>query len=1670
MISIDSINTVLQPQAAAGTIVLDASVFGDDETVKSILKVDFCAESGKITFNSVRDYKFENNLITFAGVGRGLPFDGMNVSQVSIKIGTPDDVNPATQISIIATPPAGWKLNNSFPTLNSAPVNVIGFSATDQGIVPQSPQFFWASYTSDAEETNQGFYFQGIMDLVAPYDFLDLFLGPEATNWISGGITMNGATNETTGYADYQPTAILEADVAQTAITVPPFNLENTQLKISMSPVYNTVENAFQQFSSVTVSSVLSFLDGAIPLSVRFQAADQPVIFTANMADVMKAGISDVSKLIFGESSSDTLAVPGFPLSDPNAITLRDISFSYTPTGENRGINSVSVEIGTPPNEEWTLWDTIKLKNIVINFQVIPGKQGDTTGFSGSFSGIIQDWVEIHAGFDHTDSGNDFTFYTGLAQPATMTQVAQLFTGQTIANLPPLDLMRLDVAISKSGDAFGFDGEILVEGEWVIIETPFKIELRSLIFQLSRQQKTGSATMNSLKAGGMLDIGQYQFSVEADYDTVNEWKFVGDMIFVGTDEKAATFGAALKDYFGITTDLPGIIEDWYIRNIHVEFNTKPGSFTFTCSLANTDYPMLTMEFDFKLTNETNQTNQTKNYSMDFGGTLFYATDNFDLKFGLNVSIHAENSSKTTKFIATYDSQKPPTLAEFLEAVGKDMSLDANLPAELQIDADLRSLTFEIVKKDQDPIRIEAAGLFDLKIKDSNWKIYLSYSNDCHFDNSPKLRANGADGKPAYVFGLAFGGVLELEKLPLIGKVPGVGDYNIDKLGFYYTNSVFSATDKKLIFAVAELGTSTPLAPNPDAAFLTQPKFTLMALLGNKKSGSPEAPRALPLATGTGTPAAGQPPTFAAKQADPRAPIAWLPVNKTLGPVFLDRVGLGYEKPAPGDTNELGIVGIYITGGFTVAGLSLILDRLGITFPVPKPGQTVDDPLSKIGFHLGGMFLEFKEPELEISGGFVNLPGGSVNMIGEFVVKAGPYGLQGFGGYSDELGHPSLFIFLHLSAPIGGPPYFFVNGISGGFGINRNFVLPTFEELSTYPLLPASSSIPTTNALSSQTNEQKLDTMLQSLLSLAHYFPVADGEYWFAFGLDVSSFGMIEVSAILSVAFGVDLQIAIIGSASISLPPEDPNPIAYLQINFLVSYSSSSGLLAIMGVITPASYFFDNLVRITGGFAFYTWFSGEHAGDFVLTVGGYNSHYNRPKHYPNVPRMELRAGIDIVNMVGQSYFALTPSMFMAGLDFKATADLGPISAWFAAGFDFLLGWKPFHYEARAYIDLGASFTINLGFVKFKITINIGAEMNIWGPEFGGTARIDLAIISFTISFGAKPKAAPLLGWEDFQQFLPSVPSSSGPAPQPMRRAAALFAETATADLSDNDDKSSPHVNILVKDGLVKDYPEGQEIDGLSWLVDANHFDIRTHSTAPCTAVVYHDIRLDKNHNYNYFSPQGDLAQQIQSKDHAGQQSPYFVYETPAGQTDWFDLKFGIAPMGKTDIQSVHTVEMVKLPGRDKVENVVVTLGTDGVPLSLWGNDGAGAGDLTSSENIIKNALVELRFTPMIFLPKRTTYIPYYFLVFSQNDLFLEQAVEPAITATAFPDPAGIYERMQNGTAFSNTQNVRAKIISTLGALGFPELALENSDKLSTQDYYDDPMLTYMSSTGETKFGS
>ena len=221
------------------------------------------------------------------------------------------------------------------------------------------------------------------------------------------------------------------------------------------------------------------------------------------------------------------------------------------------------------------------------------------------------------------------------------------------------------------------------------------------------------------------------------------------------------------------------------------------------------------------------------------------------------------------------------------------------------------------------------------------------------------------------------------------------------------------------------------------------------------------------------------------------------------------------------------------------------------------------------------------------------------------------------------------------------------------------------------------------------------------------------------------------------------------------------------------FDPADGVLKALAQLTSNSYVIASDCHLTGGFAFYSWFSGGHAGDFVVTFGGYNSSYTPQEWYPqqsDVPRLGISwspgGGVQVS---GTSYFALTPSCVMAGEAMQATYSSGALSAWFSAYADFLINWHPFYYDGRAGVSVGASITIHV-LVSITSSVELSATLHAWGPPFAGEIEVDWTIISFTIPIGdtdSSNNAPDQLSWEDFSQI--SCPSATAAATRsPPRR--------------------------------------------------------------------------------------------------------------------------------------------------------------------------------------------------------------------------------------------------------------------------------------------------------------
>ena len=525
------------------------------------------------------------------------------------------------------------------------------------------------------------------------------------------------------------------------------------------------------------------------------------------------------------------------------------------------------------------------------------------------------------------------------------------------------------------------------------------------------------------------------------------------------------------------------------------------------------------------------------------------------------------------------------------------------------------------------------------------------------------------------------------------------------------------------------------------------------------------------------------------------------VEQSFGPISLQKLGVGWV-----DAERT--LSISVDGGVNLGGLGVDLKELSVSFPV------TDFAATRLG--LKGMDIRFEAGGIEISGGFVEIdsPQG-VEYDGMVLVKAAGFTLSALGGYGVLDHHPSLFVFLLLDIPLGGPPVFFVNGLAGGFGYNRDLKMPSIDALPQFPLVQgAMAGTGADNPFGDKKDPAS------ALGVLAADVPPAYGEYWIAAGVRFSSFELIESFALLTVKFGTTFEIDLLGLSRASIPPLASDPIANVEMALLVTFAPDRGFVGVSAKLTDRSYVFSKTCHLTGGFAFYLWFKDDTvtsapAGQFVVTLGGYHPYFVPPEYYPDEPRLGLNWKVsDALNISGGLYFALTPGAIMAGGYLDALFDAGIVTAWFKAHADFLLGWKPFYYAIGIGIDLGARIRLPLLITTVVITIEVGVDLELWGPAFGGHVVVHLLFISFTIPFGSSSPTPLPIGWAEFAgSFLP----------------ASKEAKTAVAPAPDQ------HVcDVRVGAGLLKDLTDNPAV-GVDWVVDPLHVQFVVSSTVPIKQV-------------------------------------------------------------------------------------------------------------------------------------------------------------------------------------------------------------------------------------------
>lgn len=591
----------------------------------------------------------------------------------------------------------------------------------------------------------------------------------------------------------------------------------------------------------------------------------------------------------------------------------------------------------------------------------------------------------------------------------------------------------------------------------------------------------------------------------------------------------------------------------------------------------------------------------------------------------------------------------------------------------------------------------------------------------------------ASSGSAKVLSASFGVNIDIKNLPLAGSMlPKNLDFSIEDFQIIYCTGAFDQTSTGYLNAILPQG----IMPLPDKLS----KGINFSVIINQ--GTTKQALNLPFSTVTQNSATIQSTNQANTTSGPGGTTlpmasqslmpAWFTINKTFGGLKIYKIGVALQN---GNLNFL-------------FDASLSLGPLVMGFDQLQIGSPLNDFDPRFG--LKGLSLDYHNSGLSIGGAFLRSKDkqGNDEYSGMFTLSLTKLQLTAIGSYDDTPGSPSLFIYGLLDEPLGGPPFFFVEGLAIAFGYNRNFIAPPVTAIHNFPLIPDATGTTAPGGTSD------LSAMLTAL---NEYIPPQPGEYFAGIGIKFMSFKVINSFVLLIVKFGNELEFDLLGQTTYAAPaPTDKDPISVVQLDIVGSYKPAQGTLLIRGQLTPTSYVLSKKCHLEGGFAVAMWFKGNYSGDFVYSFGGYSSHYQPPAHYPqNIPQLGFLWQVDSsVSIKGGGYWALTPKEIMLGGYLKAVYE----SSWVKASFDidayFLVSWSPLHYEAGFSVSFSLQIKIDLLFISGWIGFELSESLRLHGPPFGGAAGINLWVCKVWIDFGAGDTPKPLLsGWEFTKAFLP-----------------------------------------------------------------------------------------------------------------------------------------------------------------------------------------------------------------------------------------------------------------------------------------------------------------------------
>lgn len=1088
-----------------------------------------------------------------------------------------------------------------------------------------------------------------------------------------------------------------------------PFSLSNLSFTFSIKNISKESGTPIAYPSYALLGSILIGKDIKGDFKAKLAAQSPLIKLELNFDKTTLNGLSDLSTLIGAENPLEALPVgvkdaiqeAGNSFELVSAMLLFDLSAKH--------LVQCSVSFSTELNNYkiFNPLPNIEIKRLDLLFGISFGSKTTITYRAkaavelGDFNGTL--------GFQ-TQPGNGFiiNMLQNADSSVPLDQLLNTFLpSQTL--IPSIAVENFGVTIDPTIGNYSVLADL--KGSWNILDQP-EIRLDEVSFSgnyfASGSQVTGSLLGRlNLQVDPQDTSKDIRFSVNAQKSN-SGWS----LLAYGDQAQVIPVGdlvVAINNLFGSGRAVPRGIRELKISmlNLTYETDSSGSAFSFECGIKTT---ICAQQITLNLLINTvkNGAQYTNSFhlrtlvgSCVFSGELISGDQNNSITFSWNS-----------------DHDKHLTLDMLTKWLGLPVP---SVPSDLEISLKSASFSYD----------------FDSK------QLVLT-ADSANYGKATLVALNNPTTKAwQFFFGLATGAHVNLSNLPLVDKVlPPDQQIAVENLQVLLASAPLNPNkDQYIIQAINHLvpagypnipatGIAGKVALSADLS-LGGSIVPLNVAIGNEK----KPPESIHLVNAT----SGSTPHPTNTEKSTAANTHWFNIQKSFGPVSFQKIGVSYDD---------GVLWFLLDASLSAAGLEISLN-----------GLSVGTPLSTFEpqFNIEGLGLNYSNTALTIGGSFEKMtPKHPVTLEfgGAAVLQTKEFAISALGSYAQFDGHTSMFVFASMNKAFGGPAFFFVTGLCGGFGYNSKLRIPEQDEVFEFPFV---ASLSNPNLLGA--NPTPSSVLQQVMGGNKPWVTPELGTTWLGVGLQFNTYKVIDSTALLVAEFGAKPIYTLLGLSRARFPMQgkDTDTYAFVELQLKASLDPEEGKVLFTAVLSPNSYVLDPACHLTGGFAMAYWFGDNpHAGDFVLTMGGYSPYFTPPAHYPKEPRLAFDWTMDgSVTISGDAYFALTPAAIMAGGNLSVTYHSGNLNAWFTAHADIIVWYNPFHFIAQIGVSVGASYTVDFWFTSQTFTVELGADLTLWGPPTGGTVTVHWWVISFTVNFGSDLSTGmEKQTWEEFTKVLPT----------------------------------------------------------------------------------------------------------------------------------------------------------------------------------------------------------------------------------------------------------------------------------------------------------------------------